>query len=221
LRLEAVETVSLWFWLSLVLTSYLIGGIPTSYVATRLRTGRDIRQIGDRNAGAANVYRNVSRKTGLAVGSVDVVKGVAAVVLVQGLVDSTSLEMAAGVAVVAGHNWPLVLGLRGGRGAATALGVLLAMLPALAIPVGMLTLVVLYLTRKATPALGFFLIAVPVLSWISAVLSWPADYSYPLATYSVGIPVMVGISHFLSTRKSVPGRPAQPADGDERALPGG
>jgi len=206
--------VSLWVWLSLVLTSYLIGGIPTSYVATRLLTGRDIRRIGDRNAGAANVYRNVGPKAGLIVGAIDVIKGVVAVALVRGLVDSTALEMSAGAAAVAGHNWPVFLGLRGGRGAATAMGVFLAMLPALAMPVGALTLVILYLTKRAMPALGFFLIAVPV-------LSWPAGYSYPLVIYSVGLPVMVGATHYLSTRRLDPGRPVEPADGDERALPGG
>jgi len=214
LHLEAVETVSIWVWLSLVLTSYLIGGIPTSYVATRLLTGRDIRRIGDHNVGAANVYRNVGPKAGLAVGALDIMKGVVAVALVRGLVDSTVLEMSAGAAVVAGHNWPAFLGLRGGRGAATAMGVFLAMLPALAMPVGALTLVILFLTKKATPALGFFLIAVPV-------LSWPVGYSYPFVIYSVGLPVMVGITHHLSTRRFASGRPARPADGDERALPGG
>ena len=212
--METVETVSLWVWLSLVLTSYLIGGIPTSYVATRLLTGRDIRQIGDRNAGAANVYRNVGRKAGLVVGLADIIKGVAAVVLARGLGDSTALEMAAGATVVAGHNRPVFLGLRGGRGAATAIGVFLGMMPALAMPVGAITLVILYLTKKATPALGFFLIAVPV-------LSWPAGYSHPFVIYSVGLPVMVGITHYLSTRRFAPGKPVGPADGDERVLPGG
>jgi hypothetical protein len=88
------------------------------------------------------------------------------------------------------------------------------MLPALAMPVGVLTLVILYLTKKATPALGFFLIAVPV-------LSWPAGYPYPFVIYSVGLPVMVGMTHYLSTRRFAPGRPAGPAAGDERAVPGG
>ena len=216
-----METVSLWAWLSLVLFSYLIGGIPTSYAATRLLSGRDIRQLGDHNAGAANVYRNVGPRAGLIVGAVDVIKGVVAVVLVRALADSTALEMSAGVAAMAGHNWPVFQGLRGGRGAATAIGVLLAMLPVLAVPAGALTLAVLYLTKKATPALGFFLITVPVLSWISTVLSWPAEYSYALATYSVGLPVMVGMTHYLSTRKFAPGRPGEPAAGDEPALPGG
>ena len=68
-------------WFSLIVTSYLIGGIPTAYVATRLLIGRDIRQLGDHNSGAANVYRNVSPRAGLTVGAIDILKGVAAILL--------------------------------------------------------------------------------------------------------------------------------------------
>ena len=199
-------------WFSLVVTSYLIGGIPTAYLATRLLTGRDIRRLGDRNPGAANVFRNVNPKAGLIVGFIDVAKGAAAILLVRGLVDSTALEMLAGVAVLAGHNWPVHLGLRGGRGAATAIGVLLAMLPVPAMPVGALTLVVLYATRKAMSALAFFLILVPV-------LAWPSGHPYPVVIYSVAIPVMVGVTHYFSVRGDAPG--AEPEQGDERALPQG
>ena len=109
-------------WFCLVVASYLIGGIPTAYLATRLLTGGDIRHVGDRNPGAANVYRNVGPKAGVLVGAIDVIKGGLAVVLVRIVADSTPVEMIAGVAVLAGHNWPVHLGLRGGRGAATAIG---------------------------------------------------------------------------------------------------
>ena len=82
-------------WFSLIVTSYLIGGIPTAYLATRLLTGQDIRQLGDRNPGAANVFRNVSPRAGLVVGAADVAKGAVAILLVRGIADSTSLEMVA------------------------------------------------------------------------------------------------------------------------------
>ena len=203
-------------WFSLILLSYLIGGIPTAYIVTRLLTGQDIRHLGDRNSGAANVFRNVNPKAGLLVGVVDIVKGAAVILLVWGLIDSTALEMLAGVAVLAGHNWPVHLGLRGGRGAATAIGVLLAMLPVLAIPIGIISLAILYLTRKAKIAIGCFLIAVPV-------LGWPVGYSYPVVLYSVGVPVMVGLTHYLSVRtlSSRSQMKLDPEQSDERMLPQG
>ena len=199
-------------WFCLVLASYLIGGIPTAYLATRLLTGGDIRHVGDRNPGAANVFRNVGPKAGVLVGAIDVIKGGLAVVLVRIVADSTPLEMIAGVAVLAGHNWPVHLGLRGGRGAATAIGVLLATLPWLAIPVGAIALVVLYATKKATVAIGVFLIAVPV-------LGWPVGYSYPVVIYAVAIPVLVGLTHYFSVRAAAPAVNPDPEQSDESALP--
>ena len=201
-------------WISLTLASYVIGGIPTAYVATRLLTGRDIRRLGDRNPGAANVYRNVGPAAGLAVGAIDIGKGAAAVLLVRALTESTGLEMLAGVAVIAGHNWPLYLGLRGGRGAATAVGVLLATLPYLAIPISLLTLVVLRFSKRAVPSLALLFISIPV-------LAWPVGYSYSLAAYSVGLAVLVGVSHYLTTHRLAYGDPPEPEQKAERALPQG
>ena len=186
-------------WPGLILISYFIGSLPTAFLATRLLKGQDIRQLGDRNVGAANVYRSVGPGAGLAVGIIDIAKGAVAVLLVKGLVDSTGLEMTAGVAALAGHNWPVHLGLRGGRGAATAVGVLLAALPALAIPLGLIALVVLYLTRSGIKSLGFFLITVPV---AAGLILWVGtnSYSYPITTYALAIPLMVGLSHYISVK---------------------
>ena len=196
-------------WLGLVLTAYFIGSVPTAYLATRLLKGQDIRQLGDRNVGAANVYRSVGPGAGLAVGTIDIAKGAVAVLLVKGLVDSTGLEMAAGVAALAGHNWPVHLGLRGGRGAATAVGVLLAALPALAIPLGLMALVVLYLTRSGIKSLGFFLISVPV---AAGLILWVGtnSYSYPINAYALAIPLIVGLSHYISVKLDLYRQPVAP-----------
>lgn len=180
-------------WVGMAVVSYFIGGIPTAYVATRAVLHRDIRRLGDRNVGAANVFNSVGPGAGLAVGAIDIAKGAGAVLLVRGLTDSTGMEMMAGVAALAGHNWPIHLRFRGGRGAASGIGVLLAMLPAIAIPIGIITLAILYVSRKAIAALAFFLIALPVLAWL-------AGYSPAVASYALAIPLMVGSSHFISTR---------------------
>ena len=207
-------------WPGLVLTSYFIGSVPTAYLATRLLKGQDIRQLGDRNVGAANVYRSVGSAAGLAVGIIDIAKGAMAVLLVKGLVDNTSLEMAAGVAALAGHNWPVHLGLRGGRGAATAVGVLLAALPALAIPLGLIALVVLYLTRSGIKSLGFFLSAVPV---AAGLILWVGtnSYSYPITAYALAIPLLVGLSRYISVKLDLYRHPMAPElDGQQGTLQG-
>ncbi len=92
--------------------SYAIGSIPTAYLFTRYILGRDIRQIGDFNSGAANVYRNVSAKAGMAVGAIDIIKGGLVIVLAKVLVNDTGMEMMAGAAALAGHNYPIHLKFR-------------------------------------------------------------------------------------------------------------
>ncbi len=184
-------------WAGLGILSYAIGSIPTAYLFTRYILGRDIRQIGDFNSGAANVYRNVSAKAGMAVGAIDIIKGGLVIVLAKLLVNDTGMEMMAGAAALAGHNYPVHLRFRGGRGAATAVGVLIASLPIIGLPVGAFGLVVLYFTRKAIYSLAVFLIAIPALAWVV--------YSPALAVYAVAVPIAIGLSHFFSTRILNPG----------------
>ena len=185
-----------WIWLGLV--CYAIGSLPTAYLFTRYILAQDIRDIGDNNSGAANVFRNVGAKAGVAVGAIDIVKGSVVIVLAKVLVDDTGMEMMAGAAALAGHNFPFHLKFRGGRGAATAVGVLIASVPIVGLPVGAFCLVLLYLTHKAIYPLAVFLVAIPA-------LTWPAGYSVSLAIYAVAMPMAVGLSHFFTTRILNPG----------------
>ena len=180
-------------WVGLGLLCYAIGSLPTAYLFTRYNLGRDIREVGDFNSGAANVFRDVGAKAGVAVGAIDIIKGSLAIVLAKALVDDTGMEMMAGVAALAGHNFPAYLRFRGGRGAATAVGVLIASLPIIGLPIGAAGLAVLYFTRKAIYPLAVFLIAMPV-------LAYPVGYSPALAVYAVCIPIAVGLCHFFTTR---------------------
>ncbi len=200
--------------ISLIFISYLIGGISSAFLVTRLVLGQDIRNLGDNNPGAANVFRNVSPKAGLTVGVFDILKGVLAVLLVRSVTDSITLELVAGVAVVAGHNWPIHLGFRGGRGAATSVGVLLITVPLVSIPVAAVSLIVLQFTKRATVALGVFLIAVPV-------LAFPVGYSYTMVSYVIAVPVLVGLTHYLNTKILGSQATLESDQAEERALPQG
>ena len=197
-------------WIGLGLLSYVIGSLPTAYLFTRYILGQDIRQMGDFNSGAANVFRNVGAKAGVAVGSIDIIKGALVVVLANALVDDTGMGMMAGAAALAGHNFPAYLKFRGGRGAATAVGVLIASVPIIGLPIGAACLVVLYFTHKAIYPLAIFLVAIPV-------LTWPVGYSVGLGAYVVAIPIAVGLSHFFTTRILNPG--AHKNIGDTRDSP--
>lgn len=125
---------------------YLLGAIPFAFLAARLR-GVDIFTTGSRTAGAANVFWNVGRGTGMLVLAGDVAKGSAAV-LVAGLLDVPgTVALLAGGAAVLGHWSSVFSGFRGGDGMATLIGVSLALEPtlvALGIIVGLAAVLLLW-----------------------------------------------------------------------------
>ena len=117
----------------LILAGYLLGSLPFAYLTARLVSGRDIRKIGTGNAGALNVFQNAGIAAGVGVLLADVAKGAAAVLIPVWAGTPDWVSYAAGGAAVAGHNWPVFLGFRGGKGAATILGVGLVLAPYLAL----------------------------------------------------------------------------------------
>ena len=181
-------------WIGALVMAYLLGSIPSAYLAGRLVKGKDIREEGDRNLGAGNAYRVIGPKVGLLVGAADIGKGAVAVLIARGISGSTGVEMAAGVAVVTGHNWPIFLQLRGGRGAASTVGVFMALFPLLAIfPISVLALALLPVLKRATLVISVVLIPLPLLAWLTGA-------SYSLIAYSVGLPMVVGVRHYLTSR---------------------
>jgi glycerol-3-phosphate acyltransferase PlsY len=125
----------------LLLAGYLLGSLPSGWLAGRLLAGIDIREQGSGSTGATNVLRVLGKGPALAVLALDVLKGTAAVLLTRGVLggagwEGTSLDgwvVGAGLAALAGHIWPVWLGWRGGKAVATGLGMLLG----LAWPVGL------------------------------------------------------------------------------------
>lgn len=117
-----------------VVLSYLLGSIPTGAIAGRLR-GIDLRSEGSGNLGATNALRVLGPAVGVPVLFVDVAKGALAVLAVARLAGAdpllgpSGIRLAAGLAAIAGHVWPVFAGFRGGKGVATACGVFLAMAP--------------------------------------------------------------------------------------------
>jgi len=109
--------------------AYLIGSLPTGYLVARLRMGIDIRTVGSRNMGAMNVFYQVGFREGLLVLALDIGKGAAVVALVRLTELPPLVELLAGVTVVLGHSFTVFLRFRGGKGGATAIGVLAFLMP--------------------------------------------------------------------------------------------
>ena len=111
----------------LVAGAYLWGAVPVSYLVARYRKGIDIRDYGSGNVGATNLMTHVGPWTGFLVGVFDcLAKGTLPVLIARYTLDlPLSLQAAAGLAAIAGHSWSPYLMFTGGRGVATAIGVLL------------------------------------------------------------------------------------------------
>lgn len=148
---------------TIIVLSYLVGSIPTSIIVSKLAKGIDIREHGSGNAGGTNVARVLGWKHGILVILLDAFKGVIAVVVVARLHygsmpfhnvtpfdDFTLVQIIAGVSAVIGHVWTIFAGFRGGKGIATALGMLL-----------------MIITVDMLIAVGVFLIVVTISRYVS------------------------------------------------------
>ena len=120
-----------------LLLGYLLGSIPSGYLAGRWCKGIDLRELGSGSTGATNVLRQVGKGPALVVFVIDVAKGAIAVLLAGSLTEGAALsdwlQVLAGLAALAGHIWPVWLGFKGGKAVATGLGLFLG----LAWPVGL------------------------------------------------------------------------------------
>jgi len=181
-------------WL-IVLLAYFLGAIPTAYIAGRWLKGGDIRQMGDGNMGARNAFHELGAKAGVSIFFIDAGKGVLAIFIAQLASLPQAGLLLTGVAAVAGHNWPIFNGFRGGRGEATTIGVLLALITQPMLILAGPTLATLLIKKNVTLASCVLFIPLPLVCWWLGV---PGVF----VAYSMGLPCLVGFTHFLRTRRS-------------------
>lgn len=123
-------------WMSTTLwlvAAYLVGGIPFGFIIGKAR-GVDVRTVGSKNIGATNVFRTVGKKWGLIAFVLDVAKGLVPTLVCRhcGCAQAPSwLPLAVGMACVVGHMLTPYMKFRGGKGVATAFGMLIALIPSL------------------------------------------------------------------------------------------
>lgn len=135
--------------------AYLLGSIPSGYIAGRVK-GVDLRKEGSGNVGATNALRVLGKKIGYVVFAADLFKGAAAVwvgYLVAGAAGYAEhgiilAGVLAGLSVVVGHNFPVWLGFKGGKGIATSGGVAMALFPLPVFVAGLVSWVVFFFTTR-------------------------------------------------------------------------
>ncbi len=180
-------------WL-IVALGYLLGSIPTAYIAGHLLKGKDIRQMGDGNMGAQNAFRQLGARTGIAVFSIDAAKGFLAILIAQAAGLPQVAILLTGSVVVIGHNWPVFIGFKGGRGESATIGVLLTVITQPMLIVAGPAALVLLIRKNVTLASTFLFIPLPLVCWW---LGLPGM----LVSYSMALPCLVGFTTFLRTRR--------------------
>ncbi|MBZ0170259.1 glycerol-3-phosphate acyltransferase [Candidatus Methylomirabilis lanthanidiphila] len=150
----------------LVLLGYLAGSIPFGLLVARVTTGVDVRKTGSGNIGATNVLRVAGSRAGAVTLALDALKGWAPVALSQILGAPEIVIAAVGLAAFLGHVYPLFLGFHGGKGVATALGVLLALFAKIALLIVGVWLLVAAVFRYSSLAALVTAVTAPVLIWV-------------------------------------------------------
>ena len=157
--------------ITILAIAYLLGSIPFGYLLVRIFRKEDIRATGSGNIGATNVARSGAKGLGIATLVLDTLKALAAVLIAKHFAPGvaglpSTLAVAAGVAAVIGHVFPIWLGFKGGKGVASALGVFLALAPYVALAALGIFILVVFTTRLVSLASIIAAITVPLFALI-------------------------------------------------------
>ncbi len=185
-------------WL-LVGVGYLLGSVPAGYLAVRWKKGTDIRTLGSGNIGATNVGRILGRKWSVAVAVFDMAKG--GIVLVAGMASGVTDPLVLGLsgfAAVIGHDYPLWLHFRGGKGISTSYGVVFILNPVAALGAGAVWYATLKLSRYVSVASLVSLWSMPV---FMVLLNAPGAY----AVSGVALAILAVLRHSGNIRNILEG----------------
>lgn len=156
-----------------IIAAYFLGSIPFGYLVARV-WNIDIRQHGSGNVGATNVLRTLGPLPGLLVFCLDLLKGAVPVWAALYLTNEPWLILLAGVMAVIGHTYSIFLKFKGGRGAATGLGVLLGVAPDIFLGALIVVILIIALTRYVSLA---SIVTPPLVSTAFLVLKRPLPYA--------------------------------------------
>jgi glycerol-3-phosphate acyltransferase PlsY len=206
--------------LYVIFLSYLVGSIPTSIIISKLAHGIDIRQHGSGNAGGTNVIRVLGVRAGVAVILFDIFKGLVATVFIAKLMyspfpftnrtpfeDFTLVQILTGCAAIIGHIWTIFGGFRGGKGIATAGGMLIGIAPwDILIALGVFTIVFL-ISRYVSLGSISAAVAFPLTLVVREnVFKSEVEGYGTLIFFSIGIALLLIYTHRTNIKRLIEGR---------------
>ncbi|MCL1964846.1 MAG: glycerol-3-phosphate 1-O-acyltransferase PlsY [Firmicutes bacterium] len=179
---------------------YSLGNLQSGLIIGRLMNNVDLRKHGSGSSGATNALRVLGRRQALLTFLSDCLKGVAAAgfgLLIAGWHGG----LVGGAAVVVGHIWPILFGLRGGKGVATSLGVFLLLMPTLALIMLVIAILILVLTKTVSLASMAGALAYFVMALVTAI----ANRDWYLLAFSVIMVALVLFAHRANMRRIAAG----------------
>lgn len=183
----------------LVTGAYIIGSVPAAYLVGRWRRGIDIRQFGSGNVGASNILSVVSKRWSIPVTLFDVGKGALTVWVAQLLGMGAAQQVTVGILTTIGHNWPVFLRFKGGRGIFTTFGVTAMISPTLSL-IALVMSSVLAPLRQLALGVTVALVSLPIFSWF---LSQPLGIEERLpVTLGFAALVVVGLTRRLTAPRT-------------------
>ncbi len=204
----------------MIVLSYLVGSIPTSIIVSKIKSGIDIRKFGSGNAGGANVIRVLGWKTGVLVIVFDILKGFIATSIIARLYldpslpfsnrtpfeDFTILQIIAGSAAVLGHIWTAFAGFKGGKGIATAGGMMLGIAP-VELLVSLIIFMIVFVASRYV-SLGSLSAAVAFpLTMVVRVNLFNVEIAgyHTLIVFIIGISLLVIFTHRTNIKRLIEG----------------
>lgn len=185
----------------LIILGYLLGSFPSAYLFGRLLgAGKDIRVTGSGNVGGMNALRNVGPAAGIATALVDVGKGLLAVYLASRFGTWAYTALWAGVAAVAGHNFMLFLGFKGGKGLGTTLGSFIYLAWPVVVGFAAAMLTGSLVTRDTNFGSGVAALLLPIILWLAG----GRDLMWLAAGTVLGL--IIAIKHWPDARAYLSGR---------------
>lgn len=173
-------------------TGYLLGSFPTAYIIGRWRKGVDIREVGVGNMGAANVFREIGPWEGILCWAGDVAKGSVAILASQALGVEQPWILGAGVGALVGHNYPVYIGFRGGKGGATTMGIFMVLTPIpMLITFAALAIPYIFVRR--------IFVAMCIVAPLLPLLIWFLEGSLVLTLYSLALLLFMGFRNLPSS----------------------
>lgn len=204
------EVGILHFVLGFVL-GHLCGSIPSGLWIVQALHGIDIRNYGSKNIGTTNVFRTVGPKTAVMVLLADAFKGILAVWLVSAYFHNPVLDVVTALGALLGHNYSVFLGFKGGKGVATALGLLVFLMPMVAPCSFGVWLVLVLATRYVS--LGSIVAAI-----VTPFLAWYMEYPLAYVIFSAIAAFFVVLRHKENIQRLLSGTESKIKPGNAKNL---